>query len=884
MAIVGLTREGAGELSQAGSVLRRSAAPFRVVELASPATAACGRLLAEAGCDVVKVEPPGGAPERRWPPLIGPASAAQSAFSLYHDTGKRAATLDLEAAEGRERLLALAEDADVLLEGLAPGTLAAWGLGYEALAARNAGLVLVSLTAFGLDGPYSQYAANDLTVFAMGGLMFISGQPGEPPVVAPDQQAWTVAGTHGALAALAVLWDRESTGLGDWVDVSAFECLAAQENTLTNYRGPGEFTRRNGSQHRSALPGCILPCRDGYLHLFINQSPPMWERFVAWVGHPPELADSALANVSVRWEHEPVVMEVTRRFVAARTVEELYTSAQAHHLPCVPVYSPAEFLADPQTVAREIVVEVALPELGRVRTLRPPLALGAAHPGVGTAHPTAESWAEQDAAPPAALVVSRAASQFLGERHGGAERSGREPGAVGGDGSRPGSGAMAGGAGTGARGPLSGVRVCAFTHVAAGPYATLQLAYLGAEVIKIESGTRIDSWRYRDRNNDPERSRPFADHNKNVRSVLLDLKTAEGVELARRLIATCDATIDNMSVGVLDRLGLRFEDLRRVRPDIIVLHMAGLGATGPRHEYVTFGPSVMSLCGMTYLWNLPEWPVPVGSQSSYPDYLVGVYAAYAIAAALHRRARTGEALLLDLAQVEAMACALGPSFVATLNGAEAAVRPVGNSPPQPPNAGGSRPPRPPNSGGSMGVGRAGWGWAPYGCYPCRSEAAGCTDDDAWCAIVVETDAQWAGLRAAMGCPAWAEDAALARASGRIARGAWLDERVAEWTRQRTPRDVMERCQAQGVPAGMVATGEDLAHDPHLAARGFLLDMEHPRMGRLPMPGCPIRFARQPVEVWRYGPRLGEDNEYVLREIVGLSADELAGYVERKVVR
>jgi crotonobetainyl-CoA:carnitine CoA-transferase CaiB-like acyl-CoA transferase len=149
---------------------------------------------------------------------------------------------------------------------------------------------------------------------------------------------------------------------------------------------------------------------------------------------------------------------------------------------------------------------------------------------------------------------------------------------------------------------------------------------------------------------------------------------------------------------------------------------------------------------------------------------------------------------------------------------------------------------------------------------------------------VETDAQWAGLRLAMGCPAWAEDLALATAGGRIAWGARLDERVAEWTRRYTARDVMERCQAQGVPAGFVATGGDLAHDPHLAARGFLLDMEHPRMGRLPMPGCPVRFARQPVDVWRYGPLLGEDNDYVLREILGLSADEVTAYVERGVVR
>jgi crotonobetainyl-CoA:carnitine CoA-transferase CaiB-like acyl-CoA transferase len=399
--------------------------------------------------------------------------------------------------------------------------------------------------------------------------------------------------------------------------------------------------------------------------------------------------------------------------------------------------------------------------------------------------------------------------------------------------------------------------VCAFTHVAAGPYAALQLAYLGAEVIKVESSTRIDPWRYRDRNDDPESSRPFADHNKNVRSVTLDLKTPEGIALARWLIARSDAVMDNYSVGVMDRLGLGFEELRRQKPDIIVLHMAGLGATGPRRHSVTFGPSIMSLAGMTYLWNHPDQPAPVGSQSSYPDYLVGVYAAYALVAALHRRERSGEGQLLDLAQADVMACGLGPSYVAALNGAEEEVRPIGNA------------------------SRAA---APHGCYPCAGAADARAADDAWCVIAVESDDQWLGLRRAMGSPAWAEDSAFATAAGRMQRAAALDEHLAAWTRRHTPRDIMQRCQSHGVPAGMVATGEDLYHDPHLAAREFMVEREHPRLGRLRMPGSPVRLRNRRVPVWRFGPLLGEDNDYVLRELLGLSEAQIREYSERGAIR
>jgi benzylsuccinate CoA-transferase BbsF subunit len=339
--------------------------------------------------------------------------------------------------------------------------------------------------------------------------------------------------------------------------------------------------------------------------------------------------------------------------------------------------------------------------------------------------------------------------------------------------------------------------------------------------------------------------------------VLLNLKTPEGVDLARRLIATCDVVVDNYSVGVMDRLGLGFDALRAVREDVIVLHMAGLGATGPRRDHVTYGPSVMALCGMTYLWNLPDAPRPVGSQSSYPDYVVGVYAAYAVVAALHRRARTGTAQLLDLAQVEAMACAIGPAFVATLNGAAAAVRPLGNS-----------------SGMD----------APQGCYPCAPGAEGYGPDDAWCVIAVESDAQWEGLKRALGQPAWAEEPAFATAAGRLARAAALDAHLAAWTRERTPRAVMEECQAQGVPAGLVATGQDVAHDPHLAARGFLLERAHPRMGVIALPNAPVRLQRQPIQIWRLGPLLGQDTDYVLRDLVGLSAADVERYAEQGVLR
>jgi crotonobetainyl-CoA:carnitine CoA-transferase CaiB-like acyl-CoA transferase len=249
---------------------------------------------------------------------------------------------------------------------------------------------------------------------------------------------------------------------------------------------------------------------------------------------------------------------------------------------------------------------------------------------------------------------------------------------------------------------------------------------------------------------------------------------------------------------------------------------------------------------MTAQWNHPGQAEPVGSQSSYPDFLAGAYAAYAILVALHRREHTGRGMLLDLSQAQVTASAIGPSYVVALNNAEGP-GPVGNTTPT---------------------------GAPYGCYPCQG------GDDAWCVIAVESDAHWAAFKRALGDPEWAGANGLATVAGRIAQRDELDEHVACWTRQRTPREVMDVCQRHSVPAGMVATGEDLIHDRHLLARGFLVEREHPRLGTLRLPGCPVRFHNTPLEVWRFGPLLGEDTDYVMRQVLRVSAEDAGQYAAR----
>jgi crotonobetainyl-CoA:carnitine CoA-transferase CaiB-like acyl-CoA transferase len=340
--------------------------PIRVLEIAAPPTAAAGRLLADAGAWVVKLEPPSAGP-----------TAPPDPRRRYHDADKLGLSLDLQTATGRDLLARLIPSFDIVVEGGRPGGLVEMGIGFHRLAQLNPRLVLVSITPFGQTGPYSGYVADDLVAFAMGGLMFLSGRPDLPPVVAPCEQAYMMAAVHAAFTALAAHWAARRSGRGEWADVSIVECLAAQENTITNFRGGDDFSRRMGSQHRTAVPGRIFACADGYVHIFVvHQDPQVWQRFLDWVQRPSEISDPEFADGRYRADHANVVIAATERFVRDRTRAELFRTGQALHLPITPVYSVGEVIADEHVRFLDVLEPVGSDD-DRYLTLRPPIRRGA---------------------------------------------------------------------------------------------------------------------------------------------------------------------------------------------------------------------------------------------------------------------------------------------------------------------------------------------------------------------------------------------------------------------------------------------------------------------------------------------------------------------------
>ena len=340
-----------------------------------------GRILADLGMRVIKVEPPGGDPARGVGPFAGDVPGRERSLRFaFLNGGKESVTLDVATADGRALLLELAGRADVVIESFAPGRLAELGLGWEALKERNPRLILASITGFGQYGPRAGWKAPDIVGVATGGLMYISGDPELPPVRPPETQGYYYASVFAAYGILLALWG----GGGQHIDCSMEEAVATQEHMIREAAFDGVAIVRNGSQHKHAAPANIFPCRDGYVFLFVL-APPHWKAFLdVWPDHPPELDDEALRPPHKRRARidliNPAVEEFTRRHTKAELVELL----QGNGIPCLPVNSPSDFLAEEQIRVREFVGPVSSPALGDYAMPRfPALFDGARPPAAG---------------------------------------------------------------------------------------------------------------------------------------------------------------------------------------------------------------------------------------------------------------------------------------------------------------------------------------------------------------------------------------------------------------------------------------------------------------------------------------------------------------------
>ena len=383
-----------------------------------------------------------------------------------------------------------------------------------------------------------------------------------------------------------------------------------------------------------------------------------------------------------------------------------------------------------------------------------------------------------------------------------------------------------------------------FTASWAGPHCVSLLAFMGAEVIKVESRSKLDLGRYyppyKDGIESPDGAMWFAQMHRNSLSVTLNLRKRGGVELAKRLVAISDVAVENFRAGVADRLGLGYKDLVRVNPQVVMASLSGFGAYGPRSRWVTYGMHVSNISGLMTSVGYPG-SAPVSDWVEMPDPSGGVAGASAALAALHHRLQTGKGQHIDLSEEET-ALGFQPEKLMdyAMNGREA---------------------------GRMGNRRP--SMAPHGVY-------GCAGDDEWVSIAVGSEEEWKRLCTAIGMDHLARDPRFATVSARKENEDALDEVVGGWTRGRSKAEAMMALQGSGVGAVATFTNADLYHDEHLAARGFFTWDEHPVQGRAKMPAQPWKMSGTPLAMTRPGPKMGEHNDYVLQELLGLSRGEVEG--------
>jgi benzylsuccinate CoA-transferase BbsF subunit len=398
--------------------------------------------------------------------------------------------------------------------------------------------------------------------------------------------------------------------------------------------------------------------------------------------------------------------------------------------------------------------------------------------------------------------------------------------------------------------PLAGVRILDFTWVVAGPVACRILADLGAEVIKLERKVPPALA--------PRRVGLQGDLNRDKLSVAINMATARGIELARELAKKSDIVIDNFSARVMRGWGMDYKSLAAVKPDIICISMSGLGHTGPRANFVSYGPTLQALAGFTLLMQ-DESGEPAGYGYSYADMAGGYSGALAALIALWHRRRTGEGHFIDLSQFESLVSTIGPALLdIAVNGRE------------------QNPPMWHSQEGPA---------APHGLYRCRPrDHGGSHDDDRWLAISVRSQREWERFIDALGSPAWASDPKFRTMYLRIRNREELDAHISRWTEQRDAEDAMAILQRAKVAAGIVSNGADLCErDPQLRSRRFWPSVKLPDGTATQVTGVPMKLSRTPGSVSTVAPEIGEHNDYVLGELLGLSTDERQRLIAEGVI-
>ncbi len=804
-----MSNASVGDDRRSGGIL----SGLRVVECGEGIAAAFGaKLMADLGADVVKVEPPAGDILRQRGPFAPgeKPDREKSGLFLYLNANKRGVTLDLTAPDSIPAFDRLLSNSDILIHNVHPSDRSRRNLDSATLSKKFPSLIIAGISPFGDSGPYRDWKGHPLNVENAGGMAFLapgaSEYPEMPPLRAFGDQADYQGGMHACFAALAMYLKRLGGGAPSSIDISQQECIAAMlEMNLMHFTYAGRETSRLGK--RVLGPWLLAECQDG--HVFVTcAEEPQWQRMVELMGDPEWTHEELFKDRIARGANSDALNLFMREWASSWKKEELFHAGQAKRIPFAKVNTMKDICADAQLNHRNYFGEVHYPGLGKVRI-----------PGAPSRYGVNQS-------------PTRAAAPRLGQHN---DEALRTDASAASEPARPSSNA--------AKLPLAGVRVLDFTWAWAGPFATLQMAHMGADVIRVESEKRVCITRaippFADDVMGPNRAGYFNQYNQGKRSVTLNLADPAGLQVAYDLVPQCDVVIENFAGGVANKMGLGYEKLRQLRPDIVMISMSGYGQDGPYRGYLGYGPPAAALSGFFFTTGYYGMqPMELGT--SYMDPNAGVFGAIAVMNALIHRKKTGQGQFIDQSQLETAVQLIAEGLLQYQITGEEPER-VGNHHPI---------------------------MAPHNTY----KALG--DDDKWISIAVGDETEWRALCDTMGKPQLAADPRFSSSSARKQHEGELDSIISEWTRTRDRWEVTNALQRAGVAAFPSMSNKDLATNEHLLERGYLMRLEHPEVGQRTHAGIPWTLGGQPSRVASPAPVRGADTDMVLSKLLGYSKEKI----------
>lgn len=800
------------------------------------------RLMVDLGSEVIKVERPvTGDYSRRLPYIV---SDGQSGYFIQQNCGKKSISLDLNRPEAIDIVKKLSKKVDVVVEDFQLGFMDSLGIGYPDLVKTNPQLIMCSLSPYGRTGPYASRVSTGRVIATMCGARDPMGAP-VPPTGIRIAVTDINASAYALGAVTAGLYYRRKTGVGQHIDVSAMDCLFATLPEVQTYLVSGGTGSYSSPQ--------VFRTRDGRL-ITMNA----WTQDNFWAGvaeamaRPELIKDQRFDTPTHRRGNRDLIDQVISEWVQRYSAQELLERLRETGVPAAPVQSVEEAINDPQIEARGMLVEIEDPNLGKIRIVNSPFRLAETVAGVRGLPPllgehnrevlnhllgySAAEVTELEAA--GVLYAEPQAAKSPARKQRLSARS------VGGDSpiaEQPGEATVETKGATKRPGVFEGLRVLDFSRAVAGPFMTRLMVDLGAEVIKVEERVTGDPMRYLGYLMGKRLSSSFTFTSCGKKSISIDLRNPEGLKIVKHLVRISDVVVENFRPGVMDRLGIGYEELKRINPRIIMCSISGFGQWGPYASWRGEAATATAMSGAQDVGDSAAEP-PQTYRGFWTDQLGSLLSLAAVGAALYRRDESGTGEYIDLALLDCLFSANDTdiqSFVLS----KGKVRPVPLE----------------NHHQTM---------VPLGDFNVQNGR--------YVFVEAHEDEVWVQLAQAMEKPELARDRRFDTPSRRVENREALYSLVSEWFRKfDSPDQVLTTLEKAGVPAVLVRTTAEAVNDPQLNARGMTAEVVHPIDGKIRVINSPLRYSATDARPAGPPPLLGQHNEEVLTGLLGYSTEELS---------